>query len=210
MVYLTAPFLPPPDSGHPLLNTELLDYLKTRRSVPAPALVPPAPDRRTLRDILEIAVRVPDHGKLAPWRFLVLEGDVRAAFGERLAEIVATRDGVADEERLRLERERFVRAPLVVCLISTAAPHPKIPVWEQQLSAGCVGLNLLHALAAHGFAAQWITEWYAYDEDARPLFGLAAHEKIAGFVHIGTASERPTDRARPDVDALIRYAEPPR
>lgn len=191
------------------MNTALHEYLTTRRSVPAPALVPPAPDRQVLRNILEIAVRVPDHGKLAPWRFLVLEGDVRAAFGKRLAEIVATRDGVADEERLGLERERFTRAPLVVCLISRAAPHPKIPVWEQILSAGCVGLNLLHALAAYGFAAQWTTEWYAYDEDTRPLFGLAPHERIAAFVHIGTASERPTDRARPDIDSLIRYAEAP-
>ena len=168
----------------------------------------PAPGGETLREMLTIAARVPDHGKLAPWRFIVFEGAARAAAGDVLARLLTERDGVTDPDRLQFERERFTRAPLVIALVSRAAPHPKIPEWEQILSAGAAGLNLLHAAAAYGFAAQWITEWVAYDADAKALLGLEAYEKVAGFVHIGTAGETPTDRARPDIDALItRYGE---
>lgn len=181
------------------------DYLTTRRSVPAPQLTAPGPDRGTLMAMLTIAARVPDHGKLAPWRFVVFEGEARAAAGERLAAIVSAREPDADAQRLTLERERFSRAPLVVGIVSTAAPHPKIPQWEQVLSAGCVGLNLLHAAAAYGFAAQWITEWCAYDEEAKAALGVGPHENVAGFVHLGTAGERPSDRTRPDVPALVTY-----
>jgi nitroreductase len=187
----------------------LLAYLRTRRSVPAAQLRPPAPDGETLRAMLSIAARVPDHGKLAPWRFVVFEGDARVRAGDAVAAIAAARGEAADADALAKERGRFTRAPLVVAVVSTAGPHPKIPEWEQVLSAGAAALNLIHAAYAHGFAANWLTEWMAYDDEAKRALGIAPEERVAAFVHIGTADARPADRARPDLDALVtRYGAP--
>jgi len=180
--------------------TSLADYLHTRRTVPSVALDEPGPDSETLKSMLTIAMRVPDHGKLAPWRFIVYS---RAADGERigdkLAEIWKRRDPEAVEKRLEQERTRFTRAPLVVAVVSTADLHPKIPVWEQELSAGAVCMNLLHAAAAYGFSAQWLTEWFAFDEEAASYLGLDEGERFAGFVQIGTPTEPPVERPRPEV-----------
>jgi nitroreductase len=180
-----------------------LKLLATRRSVPPIAMRGPGPTPGELRDLLALAARVPDHGKLAPWRFIVFEGEGRARAGEIFAEIVARREADADSQRLDFERGRFARAPLVVGVVSRAAPHVKIPEWEQQLSAGAVCMALTVAATAMGFRTAWLTEWCAYDREALTRLGLADHEKIAGFIHIGRVDNPPEDRARPDLDALI-------
>lgn len=182
---------------------DAIELLTKRRSVPAINLMEPGPDESTLNDILTIAARVPDHGKLAPWRFIKYSGDARHDVGEILAGLVKRRNASADAELLGLERSRFARAPLVIGVVSRAAPHFKIPVWEQELSAGAVCMNMLHAAHAHGFAAQWLTEWYAFDDEAAARLGLREGERFAGFIHIGTPDEKPTDRPRPNVGDLL-------
>ncbi|WP_170135053.1 nitroreductase family protein [Acuticoccus kandeliae] len=180
------------------------DYLATRRSVQPAFLAGPGPGDDTLRAMLTIAARVPDHGKLAPWRFIVFEGDARRAAGEAIAKVAETAGNGAD---LEFERNRFLRAPTVVAVVSAAKPHPKIPEWEQVLSAGAVCLNLLHAASAFGYAGQWITEWFAYDKDAAAALGVGPDERIAGFIHIGVPEIAPTDRDRPDMDKIVtRFA----
>ena len=197
-----------PDAGR--RDERLAGYLRTRRTIPAAQMGPPSPAPETLRAMLEIAARVPDHGKLAPWRFIIYEPESRAAMVDGLVEIAAN---AADEKerRYRADKARAVaEAPVIVGVISAPViDHPKIPLWEQQLSAGAVCLNLLHAAAAHGFAAQWLTGWFAYDEAARRWLGLKQGERVAGFVHIGTATARPTERERPDVDAITVTWGPP-
>jgi nitroreductase len=187
----------------------LLRHLRTRRSVSANALAEPGPDGAMLQEMLTIAARVPDHKKLAPWRFIVLRGEARAAFGERLAQICAEREPEASSVRLDMERERFMRAPVVVAVVSSPKPHPACPDWEQALSAGAVCLNLLHASAAMGFGAQWITEWYGYDEKVKAAFGLGPRERFAGFIYIGTAAEKPDERERPDLAAITSVLDTP-
>nr|WP_205520795.1 nitroreductase [Propylenella binzhouense] len=179
--------------------------MRSRRTIAAAQLKEPGPDGRTLRDILTIAARVPDHGKLAPWRFIVYENAARPGLVERLRAMAA---GISDEREAarRAERARtFGEAPVVVAVVSRAAEGQKVPVWEQQLSAGAVCLNLVHACHAFGFAAQWLTGWYAYDEEAAALLGAKPGERIAGFVHIGTPSLPPAERERPDIDSLVTY-----
>lgn len=183
-------------------------YLKTRRSIPAPQLGEPGPDADALTAMLTIAARVPDHGKLAPWRFIVYGRDERARAVEALAAI-ARRSEAADAAQRAEKAKTFAEAPLVVGVIaSPAAEHPKIPLWEQQLSAGAVCLNLLHAAQAHGFAAQWLTGWYAYDPEALRFLGISDGERVAGFVHIGTPTMPPTERDRPDVAAKTTHWRP--
>jgi len=183
--------------------TDLLEHLRTRRSIPAIQLGEPAPEAEVLRDVLTIAARVPDHGKLAPWRFILYRDDGAVRAGTALAALLAARDPDAGDDRLEVERTRFTRAPLVVGVVSRAAQHPKIPLWEQELSAGAVCLNLLHAAHAHGFAGQWVSEWPAYDAEAGRLLGLVDGERFAGFVHLGTPKAPPFERDRPDLDRLI-------
>jgi nitroreductase len=197
------------DAGDKLMDDRLASYLKTRRTIPAAQLGEPGPDPATLRAMLTIAARVPDHGKLAPWRFIVFDRPTRGAAVAGLAAIAACAAEVR-ERRRRLEAARsFADAPLVVGVVSRPIPdHPKIPVWEQQLSAGAVCLNLVHAAWAHGFAAQWLTGWFAYDEEARRWLGLAEGERIAGFIHVGTPSTPPTERDRPDLDAITSVWRP--
>ncbi len=187
----------------------LADYLSTRRTIPAAQLGAPGPDSAALRAMLTIAARVPDHGKLAPWRFILFEKDRRAAVEELVR--IAERHGNERERAQRIEKAKgFADAPVVVCVVSAADPdHPKIPLWEQQLSAGAVCFNLLHAAAAHGFSAQWLTNWYAYDEEAMCFLGLTDGERVAGFVHIGTPKLPPTERDRPDVDAITEMWRAP-
>jgi nitroreductase len=183
--------------------TDTLDLLATRRSVAPIALSDPGPRPDELERLLTIAARVPDHGKLAPWRFIVFEGDARKAAGERIAAVFAMDNPDADEARLDVERKRFMHAPLIVGVVSRAAPHVKIPEWEQVLSAGAVCMNLVVAAHGMGFAASWLTQWYAYDRRVLETFGLAPHEKMAGFVHIGRARNTPEDRERPALSRLV-------
>lgn len=185
---------------------DALSLLKTRRSIPPAFLGDPGPSEAELETLLTIASRVPDHGKLAPWRFIVYVGAARQAAGERLAERWAERDPAATPERLDEERRRLARAPLVVGLVSRAAEHVKIPIWEQQLSAGAAAMNLVIAAHAMGYAASWLTEWPTYDEAAAALLGAEPGERFAGFIHIGTPTAPPQDRPRPALtDIVTRY-----
>lgn len=188
------------------MHQSTLELLARRRSVKADKLVAPGPDEGQLRKILTIAARVPDHKKLAPWRFVVFAGDARAAFGD----IMATACQGEEKEppsrvRLDLERQRFLRAPLVVAVVSRIVPHRSAPDWEQTLSAGAACYNLCLAANAMGFATNWLTEWIAYSPAIAAALGLAAHERVAGFIYIGTAREAPEERERPVLDDLVTH-----
>lgn len=180
---------------------EAIDLLATRRSVPAPNLLGPGPDGEQLEKLLTIAARVPDHGKLVPWRFILLEGEAVPRFSGRLADFVLADAPDAPELRIENEKKRFC-APLVVVVVSRAGEHPKIPEWEQILSAGAACMNLEHAATALGFGSQWVTGWAAYDARVRDLLGLAPGERIAGFVQIGTPNLKPEDRPRPPLGEI--------
>ncbi|QCK87065.1 nitroreductase [Phreatobacter aquaticus] len=188
-------------------NALLTDYLKTRRSVPFPLMAEPGPDAATLAEMLEIAARVPDHGKLAPWRFLIIDRAAGAKLADRLEMLVREKDPEADAKRIEMERGRFTRAPVCVAVISRAGPHVKIPEWEQVLSAGAVCLNLLHAAVGFGFGGNWVTEWCAYDRRFLDSLGLAPDEKLAGFVHLGAPTAKAEDRVRPDMAAITSRLE---
>src|SRR5439155_10379397 len=174
---------------------DALELLKTRRSIKPVELAGPGPSAAEIETLLTIASRVPDHGKIVPWRFIIFEGEARLAAGEAIAAAFSAKYPQAKPEHIEAERIRLARAPLVVAVVSRAAPHVKIPEWEQVLSAGAAAMSLVFAAHALGFAANWITEWYAYDRAVLDALGLAPHEKIAGFIHIGRpalpADERP-------------------
>jgi nitroreductase len=176
---------------------DALELLKTRRSIKAVELAGPGPSAAEIDTLLTVASRVPDHGKLAPWRFIVFEGEARRAAGEAIASAFRAKYPDAKPEHIAAERERLTRAPLVIAVVSRAAPHVKIPEWEQVLSAGAAAMNLVTAAHALGYAANWITEWYAYDRAVLDALGLKPHERIAGFIHIGRPPGPPEDRPRP-------------
>ncbi len=183
----------------------LADYLATRRSTPAFQMREPGPTRAEIEDMLKLAVRVPDHGKLAPWRFIVYSGARRAEISEALLKLRLEKEPDLSDELIEVERTRFTRAPTVIAVISTAGPHVKIPEWEQVMSAGAVCLNLLMAANAHGFVSNWLTEWFAFDEAAYPLLGVNAGEKVAGFIHIGSTDFPNTERPRPELTDVVTW-----
>src|SRR5712691_6954976 len=182
---------------------DALDLLNTRRSVKPVELKGPAPSAAEIDTILTIAARVPDHGKLVPWRFIVFAGDGRLRAGDTIAAVFRADHPEAKPEHVEAERERLARAPLVVAVVSRAGPHVKIPEWEQVLSAGAAAMNLVLAAYALGYGANWITEWYAYDRGVLDALGLAPHERIAGFIHIGRPPGPPQDRPRPPLDEIV-------
>lgn len=183
-----------------------VELLRKRRSVPPNALAEPGPSPEELDTILEVAARVPDHGRLVPWRFLVFEGEGRARAGRIIAGAFTADQPDADEARIRIEHERLALAPLVVAVVCRARPHAKIPEWEQQLSAGAVCMNLMVAANALGFSTSWLTQWYAFDRRVLDGFGLAPDETVAGFVHVGTASTASPERERPVLaDIVARF-----
>jgi nitroreductase len=185
---------------------DALSLLTTRRSVKPIELTGPAPSRPEIETILTVASRVPDHGKLTPWRFVLFEGDARASIGDVIAETFKSDRPDATADQIEFERNRLARAPLVIAVISRAGPHVKIPEWEQVLSAGAATMNLVTAAHALGYAANWITEWYAYDPRILKAIGLSENERIAGFVHIGKAARPPEDRPRPPLSEIVtRY-----
>jgi len=186
-------------------SPETLDLLLRRRSTSAKAMGEPGPDAAQLRQILQAASRVPDHGKLFPWRFLVIEGEARAALGEVLAEALVARNATVSESLKRFERGRFMRAPVVIAVISSFKTEKPIPEWEQRLSAGAVCQTLLVAAAAAGFGANWLTEWCAYDEIVTARLGLGEGEKVAGFVYIGTATAPLEERDRPVLEDIVSH-----
>lgn len=184
-----------------------IDLLKTRRSAPVPTLAGPGPTVAELETLLTIGSRVPDHGKLTPFRFIVFEGEGQRRAEDIIAEVYAAAHPEADEEQLRVERKRQAfLAPTVIAVVSRAGPHVKIPEWEQVMTAGAVCMNLIVAANAMGFATVWLTGWYAYDRKVLEGFGLAPTEKIAGFVHIGRNPNPRDDRLRPVLaDIVTRF-----
>lgn len=188
-------------------SPEVLDVLARRRSTPANQMSPGGPDAEELAALLRLATRVPDHGKLSPWRFIVFEGDARARAGEVLREALQRCDPAAGDERLAAEEARFTRAHVVVAVVSSPLIPHKIPVWEQQLSAGAVCQSLLLAAHAMGYASQWLTEWYAYDPSVLAAFGLQPGEAIAGYIYLGNAPADAFERARPDVMTKTHWFE---
>jgi nitroreductase len=182
---------------------DTIEILKRRRSAPPPLMTGPAPSADELATILTIASRVPDHGKLAPWRFLVFAGLARDRASQSALEIRLGDKPDLDDGAQAEELRRFTRAPLVVAVISRAAPHQKIPEWEQVLSAGAVCMNMIVAARALGFSATWLTEWMAYDARFRAAIGLAEHERIAGFLHIGRTTAAIEDRPRPVLAEIV-------
>ena len=182
---------------------DALELLKTRRSIKPIELGGPAPSAAEIETLLTVASRVPDHGKLTPWRFIIFEGDARLAAGEAIVRAFRAKYPQAKPEQAEAERQRLARAPLVIAVVSRAGPHVKIPEWEQVLSAGAAAMNLVTAAHALGCAANWITEWYASDRRVLDALGLAPNEKIAGFIHIGRAAKSPEDRPRPALDQIV-------
>jgi len=172
-----------------------------------PFLSEPGPDAAERDQMLTIATRVPDHGKLSPWRLITYSGAAREHVGEKLAALVKAREPEADAARLDIERRQFLPAPLTVGVLSTAGPHPKIPEFEQLLSAGNVAFNLVHAANALGFGAHWVTRWFAYDAEAAQMLGAGEGERFVGFVHIGTPTARLEDRDRPKLEEIVTVWE---
>jgi nitroreductase len=186
------------------MSNATLDLLAARRSVKPQLLGLPGPSTAELDRILTIAARVPDHKKLAPWRFVVFEGEARTRFGEVIAAACAAEEKEPPSPvRLETERTRFLRAPLVVAVISRIKPSAGAPEWEQVLSAGAACFNLCLAANAMGYGTCWITEWLAYSPRIADALGLAANEKVAGFVYVGTAKEKPEDRERPALADIV-------
>jgi nitroreductase len=183
-------------------SPETLALLAQRRSSKVMHLIEPAPSSAEIDALISLAARVPDHGKLGPWRFVVFEGEARGRAGEKLAQAIVDDEGV-DEARLSHTRALLERAPACVMVVSTATPHPKIPEWEQQLSAGAACFSLLIAAHALGYGGCWLTEWPAYEARARAALGLAQHERIAGIIYLGTPRESAIERVRPDVSTRI-------
>jgi nitroreductase len=179
------------------------DFLAQRQSTPSRLLGEPGPDASQIAQLLALAVRVPDHGKLTPWRFVRIAGDTRIELGKRLAALALARDPRAEPAAIEKDRQRFSSAPLVLAVIARITPGHKIPEQEQLLSAGLSAYNLLLGARAMGFGAQWLTGWAAYDVEVGSWFGLASNERIISFVHIGTTKEAVPDRPRPEPMSLL-------
>lgn len=180
-----------------------LQPLLHRHSVPTAQLGEPAPDAATLRALLEAAIRVPDHGKLVPFRLIQLHGENKLRFGERLAVLAEARDPDLPDSKREKERRRYTYAPLVIVVVTRIDHASKVPEIEQRLSAGCVAYNLLLGASQLGLGAQWLTGWAAYDTQVAGMLGLAAHEHVVGFVHLGTPQLDVPDRDRPELDQLL-------
>jgi nitroreductase len=192
------------------IDLPLLEHLLTRRSVGIAFLREPGPSPDQLSMLLTIATRVPDHGKIAPWRLIVLQGDDRVEAGNMLAEIAKRRTPGLDEAGQAVERQRFLPAPLTIGVLSSPKPHPTVPEFEQLLSAANVAFNLLHGASALGYAASWVTRWYAFDPEASAMLGARPGERFVGFVHIGTSTALIEDRPRPDIDSIVSRWQPNR
>ena len=185
----------------------VLEYLLRRRSAKVDDLVSPGPNSAELEQILTVATRVPDHGKMCPWYALVFEGEAREQIGDVLAEAYVAANPDAREDKVETERGRFMRAPLVIALVSRVRKGKK-PIWEQILSAGAAGQNLSLAAHALGYGVQWLTEWYAFDETVKKTMGMDARDNIVGFFYIGTCEAVQADRDRPDLSEIVTHWSP--
>ena len=188
--------------------TDPLHVLDTRRSVPSKQLGEPGPDHATLLRMLASAVRVPDHGKLVPFRFIRLQREARHALGDLLAARTLHLQPDAADAVVEKDRARFSHAPVIVTVVARLTPGHKVPEQEQLLTAGSVCFALLQAAQALGFGAQWLTGWMAYDAAVAATLGLSADERIAGFIHIGTPKLQVPERARPDPASLLQDWQP--
>jgi nitroreductase len=200
--FMSAEVPPSPQFGEPCpikASPDTLALLAGRRSTSAALLQAPGPDAGEIDKLIRLSARVPDHGKLAPWRFVVLEGAAKARLVEALKPL-------ADKEP---NPEKAVAAlaklsvPPVSVLVAAKPPSPRMPAWEQELSAGAVCMTMLIAAEAMGYGANWITDWYSYQPEARALMGLEEGERVAGFIHLGTPAEPPLERDRPDLNTLV-------
>lgn len=185
-----------------------LALLQQRHSAPSRQLGEPAPDAASLRALLEASIRVPDHGKLVPFRLLQMEGDGKLHFGEKLAEIAVRNKPEMSDSKRDKERLRYSFAPLVIVVIACVDAHSKVPAIEQKLSAGCVAHNILLGAYALGFGAQWLTGWAAYDAEVASLLGLSSDEAVIGFIHLGTAQIDVPDRDRPELADVLAHWTP--
>ena len=186
------------------MNTSIFEFLAARRSVKPDRLAGPGPTAEELSQILTTGARVPDHKKLNPWRFIVFEREARAAMGEVFANACQVEEREPPSPvRLDLERGRFLRAPLVIGVVSSPKVRPGAPEWEQVLSAGAVCFNTCLAANALGFGTSWITEWIAYSPTVREALRLGDNERIAGFIYVGRAMEKPGERERPAIEKLV-------
>lgn len=198
---------PAPEFGETLpveASPETVAFLARRRSASAMTLSAPGPDKAQLADILRLAVRVPDHGKLAPWRFIVLQGEAKVAFAERITALAPSQ---ANPTKAAAALRKLTNPPVCVAVISRHLPG-EIPEWEQRQSAAAVCHQILLAASALGWGANWITDWYSYDPRALEILGLGPDEKVAGYLYIGTATEQPQERQRPDAMALTSFWSP--
>lgn len=205
---MTKRFPPPPSFGAPLSGSrpsaDARSLLALRRSANKLLIGAPGPTGVELDELLNVAMRVPDHHRLAPWRFIVIEGDARLGIGHALANIQQSR-GAADIQ-IDAARQSMLRAPVVVAVVSGPVDDGRTPEWEQELSAGAVCYNLLLAANACGWAGVWLTEWLAYDSEVAALLKLNDKERIAGFVHIGTSRVPSPERARPEpLEKITRW-----
>jgi nitroreductase len=191
-----------------MLMDQTIELLRRRRSLPPQGMAGPGPEPAEIATLLTLASRVPDHGKLTPWRFLVIEGAARDRAGAIAAKILREDEPSLSEARRQAELTRFSRAPLVIGVISRAAPHVKIPEWEQVLSAGAACMTLVTAANAMGYVTAWLTEWCAYDRRFCEAIGVGANERIAGFVHIGRPNMISEDRPRPKLADIVSRLEP--
>ncbi|RZJ35292.1 MAG: nitroreductase [Brevundimonas sp.] len=186
----------------PTASADFADRLARRRSAPAQSLIGPGPSREEVERILLLGARTPDHGKLFPWRFVVLGPQSRADLAEKLLPLADHQPG-ADKARKVLSK--LTAPPLTILVIASPVDSQKVPVWEQHLSAGAVCMNLEHAANALGYSASWITDWYSYDAEATALLGVREGERVAGFIHIGALAEAPLERPRPDLSAITEW-----
>ena len=193
------------DSNLNIVVPRTLDLLLTRRSGSAKAMKGPGPSAEQIRTLIACATRVPDHGKLTPWRFVIFEGQARADFGEVLVRALKTNEPEASDERVTQERNRLMRAPAVIAIISRIREGIPIPEWEQILSAGAACQTLCIAAHAMGFVANWITEWYAYHPMVREALGMKSGERVAGFIYLGHPAADLVDRPRPEIDAIATH-----
>ena len=196
------------DTSSDTTRSDLLIALQSRRSVPSKQLGGPGPDEATQLRMLQAAARVPDHGKLVPFRFLRISGDARHALGELLVTRTLQLDPHAPPAVVEKERARFSHAPLIITVIARLTANHKVPEQEQLLTAGSVCFALLQSAQAFGFGAQWLSGWAAYDPVITTHLGLATHEKIAGFIHIGTSRLDVPERERPDASTLLQDWSP--
>ncbi|MBN8648452.1 MAG: nitroreductase [Caulobacterales bacterium] len=190
----------------PSANEALKEVLRTRRSVKILDFDSThGPNFDELHDILALANRVPDHGKIAPWRFIILQDEARQELGAKMADILKAKTHNMDENHYEMEKRRFLRAHSVVIMISSPnIHHPKVPVWEQELACGGLGFNITLAANAFGYIATWLSEWPMFDDDIKSLLKLYANERIAGFFYIGKTNKNPIERERKSVDNLIQ------